>query len=308
MKVNEWVAQATDKLKNAGIESAKLDAELLLCDNGDFRRLYREGDLPGSREKIITDSDKEIRDTLVERLSYYLGRRAMGEPLAYVVGHKEFYGRNFYVNRDVLIPRPETEQLIEMAIGLDPKKILDVGTGSGCIAITLDHELPEATVTATDVSARALNVAIRNAFRHSESITKSGAIRDLLRGISRDRDMRQLENFRGIDFVRSDLLENVSGKFDLIVANLPYIDANDPSWVTSKELEFEPKKALFATTRGMALIRKLIRETPKNLDRNGHLLLECDTRQINVVSKYAGQHGFQETERRQFALLLKYTS
>jgi release factor glutamine methyltransferase len=310
MDIKTWVSQTTEQLRDAGIESARLDAELLLCDNHNLLNIYDDTTIH-SREEIITRGDEELKDWVLRVITKSAERRASREPMAYLLNHKEFYGRDFYVNREVLIPRPETEQLIEITKRLDPCAILDVGTGSGCIAATLAQELPRAQVTASDVSAKALDVAVlNNAFLQQEPE---------LRGLSgnwysfrlkknrRAGDPQKKLRNTGMDIVQSDLLDDIEGRFDLIVANLPYIDAHDPTWATSPELEFEPKKALFAATHGTALMRKLIRQAPKNLAGDGFLLLEMDTRQLDTIASYANKHGFTEVERQPFALLLQRT-
>ncbi|MDR1300319.1 MAG: peptide chain release factor N(5)-glutamine methyltransferase [Candidatus Nomurabacteria bacterium] len=306
MKIKDWLDQTTDTLRDAGIESARLDAELLLCDNSLLPSVYND-DIPESREEIITKLDDELSESTIDSLSRYVSRRAMHEPLAYVNRHKEFYGRSFHVDYDVLIPRPETETLIEIAKNLAPKKLLDVGTGSGCIAVTLDCELPEAEVTACDTSRKALIIALKNSFiiEGFNYGRPNSSLEDFSHALSLQRNHKKPANFCGINFVQSDLLDNIDGGFDLIVANLPYIDAKDPDWKMSEELKFEPRRALFAGTHGTALMRKLIRQAPKNLERNGHLLFEMDTRQLDMVSKYASQHDFKEIERQPFALLLQ---
>jgi release factor glutamine methyltransferase len=245
-------------------------------------------------------------------ISEYAARRALHEPMAYLMNFKEFYGRHFTVNKKVLIPRPETEVLIDIAktlVGDQPKKILDVGTGSGCIAVTLKQELPQVQITASDVSSEAIYVAVLNNARgkRGEHIT-GNKYSFFLKKQRRAKNQNRVLTSYEMDFVRSDLLENIDGKFDLIVANLPYIDADDPNWEVSEELKFEPKKALYAATQGTALMRKLIRQAPKNLERNGHLLLEMDTRQLDKMSSYATKHGFKEVERHPFALLLQRTA
>ncbi|MCL1929611.1 peptide chain release factor N(5)-glutamine methyltransferase [Candidatus Saccharibacteria bacterium] len=306
MKVHEWVAQATGELEDAGIESARLDAELLLSDNDDVVSIWYD-DLPCSREEIVTKADQELREQTVELLKRSVERRMDGEPLAYVIGHKEFYGREFYVNNNVLIPRPETEQLIEIAKKLDPKSVLDVGTGSGCIAATLARELPETQVTASDISLKALDVAVlNNALTHKERFKDHVASNTFSFSVKKSRRnngvAKRTLHSNGMDFVQSDLLEDVNDKFELIVANLPYVDS---SWEVSPETIFEPKRALFAATNGTSLMRRLIRQAPKNLVERGHLLLEMDTRQLDIMANYAHKHGFAEIERHPFALLLQ---
>jgi release factor glutamine methyltransferase len=173
------------------------------------------------------------------------------------LGHKEFYGRNFEVNQDTLIHRPETEALINVIKEIIPHRVLDVGTGSGCIAITAALELPETEVNAVDISLKALAVAKRNA-------TNLGA---------------------NVNFYRSNLLEKIEGQYDLIVANLPYVD-REWGW-TSPELAYEPQTALYAEDGGLALIKQLIEQAPAHLCKHGYLILEADLSQHKKIANYA---------------------
>ena len=202
----------------------------------------------------------------------------------------DFYGRDFTVTSDVLIPRPETEMIIDMVLnlvgkpfllGVKPSKaklpedmtILDVGTGSGCIAVTLKLLLPQAKVIATDVSDKALEVARKNA--------------------------SELE--AEVEFLQSDLMENVKIKPDLIVANLPYVDENW-EWVDKKALSKEPALALYADDGGLSLIFKLIDQATKR--GINHLVLEADPCQHERIVKYAKKKGLELVETRGFVLYL----
>ena len=208
-------------------------------------------------------------------------------PKAYKDGYKEFYGRDFLVSRDVLIPRPETETAIEMVLSLAGKqylsgvtvpervlperpKILDVGTGSGCIAITLKLELEEAVLTACDISTSALKVAEENAKRLGAKV----------------------------EFVKSDLLDGIAGDFDVIVANLPYVDEKWP-WISG--IEHEPSLALYAEENGLALINRLLVQAK---DRTKYLILEADLVQHEEVIKKAESQGMKHLETRGYQVLL----
>lgn len=211
-------------------------------------------------------------------------------PQAYQRGCVNFYGRNYIVTPDVLIPRPETEMIIDIVLnlvgkpflaGVKPNKarlpknlsILDVGTGSGCIAITLKCELPEAKIEALDISEKALKVAKENA--------------------------KKLE--AKINFKKSDLLKNVVEAFDVVVANLPYVDANW-SWLDKKALAYEPSLALYAEDAGLKLIKKLIDQAAERKIK--YLVLEADPCQHVQIVDYAKANGYQLLETRGFALLL----
>lgn len=212
-------------------------------------------------------------------------------PIAYKNGYQDFYGRNFIVTPDVLIPRPETEQLIDVVLNLAGKsylpgvkptknklpkapKILDIGTGSGCIAITLKLELPDAKVYASDISEKAIKVAQKNA---------------------QNQDVH-------IPFIISHLLDNVKFKPDLIVANLPYVDKNW-DWLDKDSLNYEPKIALYAKDHGLALIKKLIDQSSNICVER--LILEADPCQHKDIVKYAKGKGYILEETRGFIISFK---
>ena len=203
---------------------------------------------------------------------------------------QDFYGRDFIVTPDVLIPRPETEMIIDTVLNLvgkpflpgvkpsEPKlpediTILDVGTGSGCIAITLDLLLPQAKIVATDVSDKALKIAQKNA-------SELGA---------------------EVEFLQSDLLKNVKVKPDLIVANLPYVDENW-DWIDKEALSKEPALALYAKDGGLELIFKLIDQVAER--EVHHLVLEADLCQHERITSYAKKKGLALRETRGFILYL----
>ena len=213
-------------------------------------------------------------------------------PKAYKLGVQDFYGRDFLVTPDVLIPRPETEMMIDAVLnlvgraylpGMKPSeavlpnnlKILDVGTGSGCIAVTLKLELPEADVSACDISEKSLLIAKRNAERLDAKVK----------------------------FSQSDLLEGISGVFDVIVANLPYVDKNW-NWLDLEALEAEPELALFAEDGGLKLIFELIRQVVAG-QRAKYLLLEADPCQHEEIKKYALAQGLEHIETRGFCLTFR---
>ena len=239
MNVSSW-------LKTTSID--RLDAELIVA-----KVLRRE------RTFLHAHPDYELSQPELTEIKTLTDRRTSGEPLAYILGYKEFCGRRFMVTKDVLIPRPETETFIVEAAALKPRTIIDVGTGSGCIAVSLAKELPDAKITAVDISERALAVARQNAEKHHVSI----------------------------DFRQSDLLDSIpsSEKYDLIVANLPYVDEKW-DW-NGPELSFEPRCALYAADGGLELIKHLIDQTPLHLTPKGHLILEADTTQHQKVIEYA---------------------
>ena len=212
-------------------------------------------------------------------------------PKAYRQGYQDFYGRDFIVTPDVLIPRPETEQIIDTVLnlagksflpGVKPAKrilppnptILDVGTGSGCIAITLKKELPEATVYASDISKKALAIAQKNTEKHDVHIP----------------------------LIISHLLENVNIAPDVVVANLPYVDENW-DWLDKTSLSHEPAEALYANNHGLALIYELINEASARQVK--YLVLESDPSQHNQIINYAKKAGFLHLENRGFITIYR---
>jgi release factor glutamine methyltransferase len=259
LKIGEAVA-------NSGID--RLDAELILASV-----------LDKPREWIIAHSDEELGDlSSVEKVNTLFAQRRAGEPLAYVLGYREFYGRKFRVTKNVLIPRPETEELINIVKGLrlpgNFVRVLDVGTGSGVICVTLQCEFPEWRVTGSDINEKALKVAYENGL-------------DL--GVN-------------TKLISSDLLSKIHGRFNLIVANLPYVSRD---WEVSPEVKAEPDDAVYADDGGQKLIKKLIAEAPKSLYKDGFLLLELDPRQKNSIREYADKNHFRTVAEKPFALLLQ---
>jgi release factor glutamine methyltransferase len=240
------VAEVKDWLNASKID--RLDAELILAYVLDHERTW-----------LVAHDNHELQDTELRQANAMAARRGAHEPLAYILGSREFYGREFAVTPDVLIPRPETEQLASAVLeycGGTPCDVLDVGTGSGAIAVTMALELPDATVTASDISPAALEIAQQNA-------KKLGA---------------------KIQFVQSDLLQNVHGKFDVIVANLPYV-AHD--WQVSPATKYEPSLALYADDAGERLLKELTNQAPNRLKSGGFLALELDPRQAKNITNYA---------------------
>lgn len=240
MRISEWLKQATDKID-------RLDAELIAT------HVLGVSD----RSYLVAHGDDELAGE--SAADSFVSRRMDGEPLAYILGYREFYGRRFFVTPDVLIPRPESETIIDMAKSLRPEKIVDVGTGSGCLAVTLALELPDAKVVALDVSDEALSVAQKNAAHHSAKV----------------------------EFHKSDLLSGfVPEDGSLIVANLPYVDANW-DWLDRKTLSYEPSLALYAEDGGLALIFRLVEQAPKNCT----MLIEADPSQHDRIVGFARRNG-----------------
>lgn len=246
-------------LRVAGVPEARREAGSLLA-----HLLGRD------RSFILSHAEDAIAAEHAELFRRYLERRAEGEPLQYITGHQEFFGLDFEVNRNVLIPRPETELLIERALKLFPAVndapfICDVGTGSGCVAITLVHELPLSRAVAIDISPAALAVAQRNAERHSVSDRLEFVVSDCFSALD-VRDPRQ-------------------SAFDLIVSNPPYVRNGAMAGLQREVRDFEPHSALAAGEDGLAVIRRLLLDAGSYLKSAGFLLFEIGFDQAVVVEK-----------------------
>lgn len=272
--ISAWIHEATIQLAGVGIGSAKLDAEIILAHTLRKNRTF----LHAHGDELLPPRELDIADA---RLQLRLDRT----PIAYIIGHKEFYGRRFRVTPATLIPRPESEAVIdalkqhlssETVALLEklPPRLIDVGTGSGCLGITAKLEFPELDVTLLDVSKHALNIASDNAIKLGADVTVS----------------------------QSDLLSDYPFKPTYILANLPYVD---PEWERSPETEHEPDIALFAHHHGLALIKTLIDQAASQLKANGVLILEADPRQHADIIKYAKKHGFSHHQASDFVVSLQ---
>jgi release factor glutamine methyltransferase len=248
VNLRQALVQVHRTLAESNIEDASLEGEILL------RHV-----LGMDRAQLYTDLDRDLSTKQQKTLNQLLKRRQKGEPSAYITGHREFYGLNFRVDRNVLIPRPETELLVELAIKLAQEhpilKIADIGTGCGAIAVSLAINLPQATVYAIDISAAALEVARANCARY---------------GVA-DK----------VVLLQGDLLEPVDESIDMIVANLPYVrEADIPQ---HGPLSYEPALALNGGKDGLEKIKILCRQGVKKLNKSGFLLLETGEGQANNV-------------------------
>ena len=255
---------ARDRLRAAGIDDANFEAELLLRHA-----------LGLSRAALLTRLAEahDVDDAGVAAFEALLTRRLSREPSAYILGRREFYHFDLEVTPAVLIPRPETETVVEEAIRMARRLradatrasdeglvIADIGTGSGAIALTLARALPHATVFATDVSTEALDVAQRNAKRHA------------------------LER---IVFLHGDLLAPLSERIDVLVANLPYVTTSDLAAAQPEVRDYEPPQALHGGEDGLDLIRRLLAEAHANLRQGGVLVLEIGAGQAEAASAAA---------------------
>jgi release factor glutamine methyltransferase len=259
--VHERLVQARQIFMRAGIDAdeAALDAEVLA------RHV-----LGWDRAALVARWRETAPESFDEHFQPLITRRASREPVAYIIGHREFWDLDFEVTPDVLIPRPETELIVEEALRharemCPPREIVDVGTGSGCIAIALAHELPSARVTGTDISIAALDVARRNAERH---------------GVA-----------RRISLVNADLLDDVTPA-DLIVSNPPYVPAGDAASLQPEVGQYEPAAALFGGPGdGLELVRRLLASAGAHLADEGRLMIEFGFGQeapLREAARHAG--------------------
>jgi len=270
MLIREALAQGSADLKFAGIKTHLLDASILLAHI-----------LKTDRTILIAKGTDSISEEESESFCKLLERRAKGECTAYIIGKKEFRGLEFDVNPFVLVPRPETETLVETAIDIIQNKIkgnshvniLDLCTGSGAIAISLKNEIPMCDVTATDISSNALKTAIHNAEK-------------LLGG-------------NHIDFLQGNLYSALHSPlpapFSLIVSNPPYI-SSDEIQTLSAEVQNEPRLALDGGTSGLEIIKRIIEKAPEHLKQNGYLLLEADPRQMEQINILLAKNKFKDIQ------------
>jgi release factor glutamine methyltransferase len=237
--------EATHRL-HAITDAPRLEAEVLL------------GYVTGlSRTALLSNSHTSLSSAQRDVFGALLRRRERGYPLPYLTGRSEFFGLSFDVTPEVLIPRPETEMLVDLALQWQPGSVVDVGTGSGCVAVTLAVHLPEAQITATDISARALRVAVRNGGHHG--------VRERVR------------------WVQCDLVSALAGPVDIIVANPPYVAEKE--WDSLlPSVRHEPPLALAGGPDGLSVVRRLVVDSPRLLRSGGALLIEIGAGQGSAAA------------------------
>lgn len=258
-RILEWTATF---LKQKGVESPRLEAELLLAHARKCPRIRLYTDFT----ELLTDSERAIMRELVQR-------RAKREPLAYIVGTREFYGRAFEVGAGVLVPRPETETLVDVCLERIPKdadrEILEVGFGSGCICITIARQRPRCSVVATDISAAAMEIASKNIEKH---------------GVSKN-----------VSLLTGNVLEpvkNLGRRFDGLVSNPPYIREGERAGLEPEVALHEPEDALFSGEDGLNVVRKIVQQVPSLLKPGAFIALELDPSQCEQVVSMLKTNGF----------------
>jgi len=257
-RVLDW---SIEYLREHGSDSPRLDAEILLAHSCGWQRI-----------QLYTNYDQPLTADQRGRMRELIQRRAKAEPVAYLVGYREFFGLDFEVDSSVLIPRPDTETLVRTALDVlksrtEPRG-LDIGTGSGCIAIAIATNCPQASVTAVDISGESLMIAATNAERHAVS----------------DR----------VAFFESNVFSGVPPQqFDLIVSNPPYICDDELAGLDADVRDHEPVGALVGGSDGLDVVRRIVSEAPEYLKSDGHLMLEIDGQQAETVAQLLADTGYR---------------
>jgi len=266
--IAQVLQSATDYLSSAGLESPRDDAEIIIATVTETSRTY-----------LITHHRQDLDPRELLQIWRWLEKRSQHYPIQYMRGFQEFYGHEFLVSADVLIPRPETELLVEVSLellkGRRQPSILDLGTGSGCIAISLLLEIPSLSAVATDVSPFALGIVQANSFRHN--------CVDRLR------------------LLLCDVAEPLCGeqiKFDLVISNPPYVALTEKDTVSRSVIDFEPLVAIFGGHSGLEVIEKILKQSSGLVTESGNLVLELASGQRPAVLSLAQRYGWLETDSR----------
>ena len=259
MNIQSALTEGLNILKNKSILSAKLDSEILMAKA-----------LGKKREYIILNNDKIIKEQNLEYFKKLVQERATRKPIAYLLKKKSFWNSEFYVNKNTLIPRPDTEIILEQVLKFTKNKnylnILDIGVGSGCILLSVLKERKNFYGTGIDISRNSLDICKMNA--------------------------KKLLLERRVKFFKSDVDKFAIGKYDLIVSNPPYIKTSDLKYLESDVIKFEPKLALDGGLDGLSVIRKVIKKSSELLKKNGKFILEIGFDQKNKVIKLLNNKGF----------------
>ena len=259
MEILELINNGSKKLKNKKIYSHKLDSEILLS------RVLNK-----TREELLISLNQKIEPQTINDFYKLVHRRSLKEPIAYILEKKEFWSKNFLVNKNTLIPRPETELMVEKIVKIFKTKnifILDIGTGTGCILLSILSELKNSKGIGIDISSKAIKIANENSKKHKLT--------------------------QRTKFYRRSLSEIYQNKFDLIVSNPPYIMRKDIKNLNEDIKKFEPKLALDGGNDGLDLIKKVIYKSKNILKTKGMLALEIGNEQFKKVSKILRSNKFK---------------
>lgn len=256
--INDILRWSSDYLNNNRISASRLEAEILICYVLNY-----------SKTDLYTNLYSFLNIYQLYKIKSLINKRIKNTPIAYLTGEKEFYGLKFYINKNVLIPRPETELLINVMLqfDLDNKDILDIGTGSGNIGITIRHIRKKARVTCSDISLKALKAAKKNSY----NLLGDGSIR----------------------FIQSDIFASIPFTYDFIISNPPYILTEELNELDSQIIDYEPLIALDGGADGMQYYNRIIKDCRNYLNKGGYLLLEISPSVKNEILLLLKKYGLQ---------------
>ena len=257
MTVQELLTASQAKLRECGISDPVRDARLLLADCLELRT-----------QNLNLLDDSCISEIKISKFWRMINERCKRKPVSKILGYRSFWGRDFEINENVLDPRGDTETLIELILDCNFENMLELGTGSGAIAITVLAERPEVTCVATDISQYALNTARTNSKRHGVQ--------------SR------------LKLLYSNWFDKVSGSFDIIVSNPPYISSKEYAQLSAEVLKYDPKISLTLGGDGLEAYREILSQALEKLSKNGHIFLEIGYTQANAVGHLFKEAGFQQ--------------
>lgn len=258
------------RIKNVLVYAINLLQPLNITNPASEARLLLAHVLGKRQEYIITHGEQVLNEEEQEKFESFLKRRSNFEPIAYILGFKEFYGRDFIVNNQVLIPRPDTEILVEavLATAANKQDVLELGVGSGCISVTLKSEAPHLNITATDISKEALKIAAQNARKYSVE--------------------------QGIELIESNWFTSLTGqKFDIIVSNPPYISDSEQELIAKETILHEPHRALFAGNKGLQAYEIIAANAKGFLKPQGEIFIEIGFKQAQAVEQIFNSQGFE---------------
>ena len=259
MNIQSAINEGTTILKNSFIKTFKLDTEILMAKA-----------LGSNREYIILNNKKILNDVSLDYFKRLIKERARGKPIAYIINKKFFWNYEFYINKNTLIPRPDTEIIIEESLKLtkykDKINVLDIGVGSGCILLTFLKERKNSYGTGIDISKKSIDISKINA--------------------------KNLNVESRVKFYKTDIDKFAKGKYDLVISNPPYIKSCDLKYLERDVINFEPKLALDGGLDGLSKIRKVINKSSELIKKNGKFVLEIGFNQKNKVIKLLNKRGF----------------